>query len=565
MKLGYPNNNSYYEFTINQALTKRTTLIHNLIFHDPNNKGGISPFDTALLQVSTKAKPLYLASPYIGLSSLCRILETADDWKLLSDVEAWLSSGNQKHRARCWKFIVNNLGRIRHVPGLHAKVAIGNNLLFFGSANFTEKGILSRDEFSMLTDDIENIKQSLYWFNALWDTASPPVIQEGDELVKSLDSFRWTTPNSRVRLSSSTLSVKSVLDTSNRPTGFDVAKFYAELSISESDKQLSINSAYQQISDVWFSTSKTFTFKELCEAVSSLQPTATTGEIWLLVIKETTNHWLGGLIDDGFDLYVYADNHFTTWSASQLRTTKNLDYCAEFVIDNLPMYPAHSLLMSDEDWLKHNVPAHQIFLIIEQLIKSGLVIENDAPGEVATYSIEPNFQWPKRWKKFTEAKKSYLEKQKLTVAAVDELDDSGGYTDESTSDYVANINAIKDLSKNPHNLDFFQLKIELKSSAKALGVSESELIKMREMELFGLFSTLLPNLLKLGTKEIIYRAKALPENLLPAGLIINFQDKNKGPFNHAGKLSRDWVASYYLNLYPKTLETWKSLLYSNNL
>lgn len=98
-----------------------------LVYHDVQSGKQVSPFDEALVNLATKADPLLLASPYIGLSFLHRLIDRSKSWRLISDVEAWLMSSSRKQRARCWEFIVEHAEQIRHVPALHAKVAIGNN------------------------------------------------------------------------------------------------------------------------------------------------------------------------------------------------------------------------------------------------------------------------------------------------------------------------------------------------------------------------------------------------------------------------------------------------------
>ena len=239
-----------------------------LIYHNINKQNEVSPFDKALLVVSSNTNPLYLASPYIGLSFLKRIVESSIDWRLISDIDAWLSSTNRKDRAKCWEFIVQNIDKIKHYPDFHAKVAIGNNSLFLGSANFTNKGVLHRTELSVLIEDSQIVAESIVWFNNLWDIASQPIVNEGDELVKALNELLWTLPTARVKLSSSAPTVKSILSSSSRPTGFDIASTFALASIEESEKLLSLEQVYQTISDGLFSKAISFSYKELYDLMT---------------------------------------------------------------------------------------------------------------------------------------------------------------------------------------------------------------------------------------------------------------------------------------------------------
>ncbi len=538
-----------------------------LIYHKPNNSGDISPFDAALLQVSNNANPLYLASPYIGLSFLNRILDNADDWKLLSDVEAWLSSGNRIHRARCWQFIIKNLDRIKHVPDLHAKVAIGNNLLFLGSANFTDKGMLGRDELSILVDDPEIVNESLEWFHGLWDSASAPVINEGDELVKALDELQWTAPRARVKLSSSSVKVKSILATSNRPSGFDVASSFTKSSLTESFTLLPIEEAYQKISDEWFSSERTFTFRELLKAVSDHQPSVTSIELWTLVIRETVNHWLGGLLIDGFDRYVYEDDQFKKWGNSKLATVVEVDNLLKFVIETISLAPEISSLPFEEYWLDIGVPEHHVLTIVEQLINIGLLVEIDNPGEVEMYSIDFDFEWPKRWQKFSKSFSAFSEKRKLrTKPPKINIDDKDSDLDDDfveNSDYVFNIKAIKSTKLKP-DLGFQEMGKELNETSIKLKISKEDLISLRDEVLFNVLELVQSKQSNLTQDNVNSLISELYNHHLPKKLLDSFKDRKKGPFvlsNTADylELSESWVATHYLNFYPKALKLWKTL------
>lgn len=549
-----------------------------LIYHKPNNSSDISPFDAALLQVSNRANPLYLASPYIGLSFLNRILDNADDWKLLSDVEAWLSSGNRRHRARCWQFIINNLDRIKHVPDLHAKVAIGNNLLFLGSANFTDKGVLGRDELSILVDDPKIVNESLEWFNGLWESASAPIINEGDELVKALDELQWTAPRSRIKLSSSSVKVKSILATSNRPSGFDVASSFTKSSLTESFTLLPIEEAYQKISDNWFSSERSFTFKELLKAVSEHQPSVTSIEVWTLVIRETVNHWLGGLIIDGFDRYVYEGDQFKKWSNSKLATVVEVDNLLKFVIETISLAPETTPLPFEGYWLDIGVPEHHILTIVDQLINIGLLVEVDNPGEVEMYFIDAKFEWPKRWLKFTQAFKAFSDKRKsikqLTKSKVDEFDDEYDGTFIEPSEYIDSLLASKEIKK----ITKTEIKVasdEINNTAFQLGISRDKLIDLREQSLISLFTNALQKGDKLVVHDIENAYKKYISKNLPPKFKATFRDFRYGPFvtqsllqNNTAKaepsdkvvINNIWMAAIHLSLYPEALKIWNNII-----
>lgn len=551
-----------------------------LIYHNNKSANEVSPFDVALLQVSNQANPLYLASPYIGLSFLNRILDNADDWKLLSDVEAWLSSGNRKHRAKCWQFILENLDRIKHVPDLHAKVAIGNNLLFLGSANFTDKGVLGRDELSILIDDQKLVNESLGWFHDLWNTASAPVIDEGDELVKTLDELQWTAPRSRIKLSSSAVKVKSILATSARPSGFDVASSFAKSSLSESFNLLPLEEAYQKISDDWFSSERSFTFKELLDVVTKHQPATTKYELWSLVIRETVNHWLGGLFIDGFDRYVYEDGKFDKWGNSKLASVIEIDNLLKFVIETIDRAPKTSHLPFEDKWLELNVPEHHILTIVDQLINVGLLIEIDNAGELEMYSIDTEFEWPKRWQKFTQSFNAFKNKIVFFKVEDDDLND----IDEDFKDEVADRSSFMDsLEANfeaskvkTYVRDEAKSKLvsEVHTTARELGLTPKELIELREQSLISAFNYIQEKEYKLIVTDIEFLYGNFISKNNSRKLKATFRDYRHGPFitkkfllnkiaahksNDSVVINKDWLAINQLSIYPKALKKWLEL------
>lgn len=546
-----------------------------LIYHNKNNPSQTSPFDVALQQLSTNADPLYIASPYIGLNYLNRILDTALDWYLLSDVEAWLSSNNRRQRAKCWQFILENIDRIKHVPDLHAKVAIGNGLLFLGSANFTLKGMLGRDELSILVDDPDQVSESLEWFHSLWDSASTPVIDEGDELVKALDEAQWTAPKSRVRLSSSYLKVKAVLSGSKRPDGFDIASSFAKSGIDESHKLLPLEEAYKKISDEWFIGERTFTFKELLDAVSEFNLSLSIRDLWQLVINETVNHWLGGLAIDGYDRYVYEDGKFRKWDVANLDLIKQLDNVLSFAIENIEYDPRSSYLPLEEDWLKAGFATHHILMYSEMLIDAGLLIEVDEPGDLEKYSVDIAFEWPHRWNKFIKAHKAFTKKISLSANNEQQEDDDEDeifVSEKSKLSY--NSPAVKksknveinktNKSNNGGSPHYTTMVRELNGAVIKYGLSKSQLIELRENALISVFKYYESKNYRIDKSDLkLMRQEYLIKH--SSNMIINSViNRSSGMFmispDGSTVLNPNWDGEANLYLYPKAFELWTSLL-----
>jgi hypothetical protein len=124
-----------------------------LVYHNLSGiSGQSSPFDEAILEVAN-SNAVSIVSPYIGVDYLQRIIQVSDGWRLISDVEAWLSSLSMRARSKAWLFIRENLDSIHHCSAIHAKVVISQQLAMFGSANLTNTGILGRTEMGILIDN----------------------------------------------------------------------------------------------------------------------------------------------------------------------------------------------------------------------------------------------------------------------------------------------------------------------------------------------------------------------------------------------------------------------------
>lgn len=375
-----------------------------LLYHSIGVTNKISPFDEALTAIVRCAPLLRLASPYIGLGFFQRIVSSTENWRLLSDIEAWLQSVNRRQRAKCWEFITNHQNQIRHVADLHAKVAIGNGQLFLGSANFTDKGMLGRAELSIVITDGEPVQEAIAWFDALWEVANPPLLDEGDALIAALEEAQWTAPRTRFRLTSTAPKVAAVLAETGRPTGFDLAGSMARAGLAETEQLASVQEAYRRVSDEWAANNRSFTFGELVGAIHRLHP-GPVRNIWDLIIRETANHWLGGLDPEGFDRYIYSEGRFRAYDPLHDKNfISTLTHVLAFIISAIPPDPERSPLPLEPKWESQDIQESHILPIVDLLIGTGLLIEHDEAGEIESYSIDPYFEWPRRWDKLVQAK-----------------------------------------------------------------------------------------------------------------------------------------------------------------
>jgi hypothetical protein len=144
----------------------------SLIFHPVEpGRSGESPFVAALRRVA-EGGALDLVCPYLSLDVLdAHVLAT--DWRLLTDVEAWIEA-DWAYAVAIADFIARHSARVRDCRGLHAKVAIGSERALAGSANFTRMGLEMRHELSVLIEDARLLAELRAWFDALWVAAPTP-------------------------------------------------------------------------------------------------------------------------------------------------------------------------------------------------------------------------------------------------------------------------------------------------------------------------------------------------------------------------------------------------------
>ncbi|MEH2022680.1 phospholipase D-like domain-containing protein [Nostoc sp.] len=145
---------------------------NKLIYHtEASINGGISPFDEAIREVSN-SKELLIACPYIDISYVKPLLGDQVNWRIISDVEAWLIAFQGKAREEIIDFIIENTSKIHDYRNLHAKVVLGDHLCLIGSANLTRMGITQRAEMSILLNESNEINEIREWFDISWSSSS---------------------------------------------------------------------------------------------------------------------------------------------------------------------------------------------------------------------------------------------------------------------------------------------------------------------------------------------------------------------------------------------------------
>lgn len=142
-----------------------------------------------------------------------------DEWRIVTDVEAWIATFGSKLREEIQKFIAEHKERVHHFPDTHAKVVLSEDSAVVGSANLTEKGILGRTEMGIRFREEEKIAELREWFTRLWSESSPIDLDEVDEYICTSPSVSSTHSRPTTSLSSDAPRVRaSFVEDSDRPT-----------------------------------------------------------------------------------------------------------------------------------------------------------------------------------------------------------------------------------------------------------------------------------------------------------------------------------------------------------
>lgn len=157
-----------------------------LLHHSLTKFSQASPFDEAIV-LAASGQPIKIVSPYIGLSYIKRIIGISSSWQLISDVDEWLAAAPRSDRSLINTFIEKEGIKIRHFPGVHAKAVIGPLAAYVGSANLTLSGLLSREELGFLIDTTEHLQELHGWFDALWNQATFPDLDQVREVIDDLN------------------------------------------------------------------------------------------------------------------------------------------------------------------------------------------------------------------------------------------------------------------------------------------------------------------------------------------------------------------------------------------
>lgn len=393
----------------------------NLLYHDAlSTDGGSSPFDEAILKVCCSGS-IGLVSPYIGVDYLKRITGVADSWRLISDIEAWLSSLSVHARPKAWQFIRENLNKIHHCPAIHAKVIVSHKLAMFGSANFTNAGILIRTEMGILVDDLSMVGELNQWFEKLWQQTSSPTVDETSEFIKWLDEEAERSPAHRERfsLSLSGMNIRASLTklpqtaTSGNRT-VDLGDVAREIIYKQDRHYTSLSQAVEAAVDSC--ASQGFYLRDILQYVQSTFPLARQREVYFCLLQHCANH-IRSVYEIGTrNRLIVNKGKFEQSSKDPLSEALEVfDVYLFQVIRNLDFDVARD--MSLEPFLFKNkvFKEHEQVLLISELISSEFLEVEDVAGRLPRYVLSESFEWMPRYKLFANA---YREWQQKRTAAI---------------------------------------------------------------------------------------------------------------------------------------------------
>ena len=385
------------------ATSEILATMPRLLYHAQSaNSENVSPFDEAALLVVTDG-PIRLASPYLGISYLEHLLGDSPDWRIISDVQEWLTSLSQRARPRAWSFIRQNLEKIHHCSALHAKVVIGATRAMLGSANFTRAGMLHRAEMGILLEDKELVAELTSWFDGLWSETSSPVADEANEFIQWLDTQAARAPTRRQAISivgkNNAIRAKLVLlartekksESSSAP--IRLAEVARAVIVAEQFRFESIVQAF----DAAIKTAAllpSFSFRQFREIVKGGFPDATNREIYLRILSVCSNHPRTAFIENTTTEFTIVRGGFVP-STPQLvlSAIKPFDDLLVFLVESLRFDTFLDMPSEAEIRQQTQIEGGDQLFIFTELLECGFLEIEDLPGSLPRCRLVDAFAW----------------------------------------------------------------------------------------------------------------------------------------------------------------------------
>lgn len=390
-----------------------------LVYHNLSGiSGQSSPFDEAVLEVA-RSGAVGIVSPYIGVDYLQRIIQVSDGWRLISDIEAWLSSLSMRARPKAWLFIRENLDSIHHCPAIHAKAVIGQQLAMFGSANLTNTGILGRTEMGILIDDSVMVAELRGWFDTLWQQTHPPIADETSAFIQWLDEEAARAPIRREKfsLSASSNKIRSHLvklltpetqEPESAPLNLDAIA--QTLIIQEQRYYESLEEALESaINALAF---EGFSFGQVIAHVRQAFPTANMREIYFALLQHCANHVRSVFTENTRNRLILIDGRFMQSTKEILpQALAPFDAFLSRLIHHFDFNQARDL--PDEEIIEGQtgIAGRDQVTLVSELTDCGFLLIEDVAGHLPLYSLSEDFSWEGRYKLFATAMHDWIAKK----------------------------------------------------------------------------------------------------------------------------------------------------------
>jgi hypothetical protein len=118
-----------------------------------------------------------------------QLIARAKAFRIVSDVEEWLAAAPSSERKVALDFIRKNVTSVRHFAHLHCKLALANGAVWFGSANFTSRGMFELEELCFSSTDKTIVERCVSYFNRLWQDAVSLGSDDLRRLEERIDSL----------------------------------------------------------------------------------------------------------------------------------------------------------------------------------------------------------------------------------------------------------------------------------------------------------------------------------------------------------------------------------------
>lgn len=441
-----------------------------LLYHTEG--GRESPFDAAILRVASNG-PVRIVSPYIGMAYLQRILAISPDWRLLSDVEEWLRSVSARERPKAWAFIRDNLEQIHHVPALHAKAVISDHLAMMGSANLTQKGILGRTELGVLLEDPGLVAELCAWFDGLWSSTTPPLVDEASAFVQWLDEEAAQTPAKRQRfaLSSDSRRVRARLVKLEVPppashNQLDLGRVAQAVIIEDQTHYVSMAAALEAAIDK-LTAQGSFTMGQVVSETRKGFARTTVRELYFLLVQHCSNHIRSVYVEETLNRLILSAGRFAQSTHATLPDAlAPFDAYLVLLVQQLDFTVPGELPGAVDVERDTGIGERDQVILVSELLDAGFLQLEDRSGELPLYLLDASFDgWEQRFKLFPRAHAAWEAKRRRPAPAVRPAMPREDEDDLAFSDYdLLNEDQLPDV-EGDEEIDFALLKKDLAAGA----------------------------------------------------------------------------------------------------